>query len=242
MSELASAPPYVFSQTGTFPAPFEFDVPASLAIRPDTAHATFDGTGAGGDFLACLAFYDSNGNLLCRMFNPTPVTAGNIAEVTFVPPFGSAASGSSSTTSIGFASYSGSLTPLPTSSVTHFEWAWDGTAGQEDMFDLTVNDAQPIARRAGFYFISYTATVFHVGALTGTLALTMDVNSSVGGSSFANASFPLEYNAATNRPGGEIFSAWPLQAGDFWDNAVAQDSGGGLNVSAAFYAVRISVS
>jgi hypothetical protein len=92
VSTVETVPPYVFAQSGTFAAPFEFDVPASLEIRPDTAHATFDGTGAGGSFLACLSFYDSNGNLLCRMFDPTTVAAGDLAEVTFVPPFGSAAS------------------------------------------------------------------------------------------------------------------------------------------------------
>lgn len=84
-------PPYVFAQEGTYNAPFTFQVPATLEIRPDTASATFDGTGAGADFLACLTFYDSAGNRLCRMFNPSPVTAGDVAEVTYIPPFGAAA-------------------------------------------------------------------------------------------------------------------------------------------------------
>ena len=87
-------PPYVFAQQGDFDAPFTFDVPATLEIRPDTAHATFDGTNASGDFLACLSFYDNFGNLLARQFSPTPVVAGDVAQVTFIPPFGSAASGS----------------------------------------------------------------------------------------------------------------------------------------------------
>lgn len=95
MTSLAnSVPPYVFTQKGTFPAPVGITVPASLEIRPDTATAVFDGTGASGDFLACLTFIDPDGNRLCRMFNPTPVTAGDVAEVTYIPPFGAAASGS----------------------------------------------------------------------------------------------------------------------------------------------------
>src|SRR5262249_39556200 len=89
-------PPYVFEQQGTFDAPYEYTIPASLEIRPDTATATFDGTNAGGAFLACLTFYSPAGSKLCRMFNPTPVNAGDVAEVTYIPPFGAAASGSTS--------------------------------------------------------------------------------------------------------------------------------------------------
>lgn len=91
MSSGASVPPYVFTQKGTFDAPFPFDVPGSLEVRPDTAHAIFDGTGASGDFLACLTFIDSDGNVLARQFNPDGVKQGQVMEVTFIPPFGSAA-------------------------------------------------------------------------------------------------------------------------------------------------------
>jgi hypothetical protein len=96
------ADPYVFTQTGTFTAPFNFDVPASLEVRPETAHARFDGTGAGGDFLACLSFYDNNDNLICRQFDPNVVQAGDVADVSFIPPFGSAASSSGTGTGIQF--------------------------------------------------------------------------------------------------------------------------------------------
>jgi len=87
-----SVPPYVFEQKGTFPAPYTFDVPASLENRPDTATAKFDGTGASGPFLACLTFYGSDGERLCRMFNPAILQPGDVAEVTYIPPFGSSAS------------------------------------------------------------------------------------------------------------------------------------------------------
>lgn len=90
-STAITIPPYVFEQQGTFTAPFTYTIPATLEIRPDTATATFDGTGAAGDFLACLTFYSPEGSRLCRMFNPNAVTAGDVAEVTFVPPFGAAA-------------------------------------------------------------------------------------------------------------------------------------------------------
>ena len=86
-----SVPPYVFENKGTFPAPFTFSVPASLEVRPDTATARFDGTGASGNFLACLTFYGTDGERLGRWFNPTVLTPGQVAEVTYTPPFGSAA-------------------------------------------------------------------------------------------------------------------------------------------------------
>lgn len=90
-----SIPPYVFEQKGTFPAPYTFTVPGSLEIRPDTASAKFDGTGASGPFLACLTFISPDGARLCRMFNPNPVAQGDVAEVTYIPPFGAAASSAS---------------------------------------------------------------------------------------------------------------------------------------------------
>lgn len=93
-STATTLPPYVFEQKGTFPVPYTYTVPGSLEFRGDTASGTFDGTGASGDFLACLTFYSPEGSLLCRMFNPTAVKAGDTAVVTFIPPFGSAASSS----------------------------------------------------------------------------------------------------------------------------------------------------
>jgi hypothetical protein len=84
-------PPYVFEQKGTFPAPYTFDVPASLEVRPDTATAKFDGTNASGPFLACLTMVGSDGERLGRWFNPTILQPGDKAEVTYTPPFGSAA-------------------------------------------------------------------------------------------------------------------------------------------------------
>lgn len=102
-------------QPGTFPAPYTVNVPGSLEVRPDTASAVFDGTGAGGSFLACLTFISPEGSRLCRMFNPTPVNAGDVAEVTFIPPFGSAASGSGGTgTNLTTTNTGGTVTVDPT--------------------------------------------------------------------------------------------------------------------------------
>ena len=90
MSTTASVPPYLFSQEGTFDAPFTFEVPASLEVQPYTAHATFDGSGASGDFRPCLTFYSASGVVLGRYFPAEVLHSGDVAEVTYTPPFGTA--------------------------------------------------------------------------------------------------------------------------------------------------------
>lgn len=92
--DTTTVPPYVLEQQGTFAAPFTYTIPGSLEVRPETASAFFDGSGASGQFLACLTFYSPEGSLLARVFNPNPVQAGDSALVSYVPPFGSAASSS----------------------------------------------------------------------------------------------------------------------------------------------------
>ena len=86
-------PPFEFSQKGTFDAPYTYEVPASGEVQPYSATATWDGTGAGGAFQPTISIYSANVNLLARVF-PEGVTMqpGDVAEVTFIPPFGSAAS------------------------------------------------------------------------------------------------------------------------------------------------------
>jgi hypothetical protein len=91
-----TVPPYLFEAPGDHDAPFTFTVPASLEVQPYTAHATFDGTNASGDFRPCLTFYSSDGVRLGRYFPANVVTAGDVQEVTFTPPFGTAAVSSSS--------------------------------------------------------------------------------------------------------------------------------------------------
>jgi hypothetical protein len=91
MSSGATVPPYLFEAPGNHPAPYTFSVAASLEVQPYTAHAIFDGTNASGDFRPCLTFYSADGVRLGRYFPATVVTAGDVAEVTYTPPFGSAA-------------------------------------------------------------------------------------------------------------------------------------------------------
>lgn len=67
------------------PVPDEYQLGNLEAIRPQTVEATFDGTGAGGAFLPCVAIYSKAGNLLSRTFPATPMQVGDVSAVTFAP-------------------------------------------------------------------------------------------------------------------------------------------------------------
>ncbi len=78
--------PYLFSQTGTFPAPYTFTVPATLEVRTDMASASFDGSGASGAFLPAISFYSPSGVRLGTFpCQGTPLAMGDSAEVTWFP-------------------------------------------------------------------------------------------------------------------------------------------------------------
>jgi hypothetical protein len=87
-----TATPWEWSENPPGPAPYTYQLPASLEVMPYTSTAVFDGTGAGGDFVPTLSIYSQTGALLARVFPAATVKAGDTATVTWVPPFGSAAS------------------------------------------------------------------------------------------------------------------------------------------------------
>lgn len=88
---MGEVPPFLWSDTGTFAAPKTYTVPGSGEVMPYTAHATFDGSGAGATFRPCLTFYSQEGVVLGRYFPSDTIAAGATAEVTYTPPFGTAA-------------------------------------------------------------------------------------------------------------------------------------------------------
>lgn len=77
--------PYLFSQQGTHADPFAYVVPASLEVVPTAATATFDGSGAGSPFLACLSFYAQSGELLSRVYPTLAIAAGEVSPVSYAP-------------------------------------------------------------------------------------------------------------------------------------------------------------
>ena len=84
-STVAGVLPFEYAQLGSAPSPLEYPLPASVVVQLTAATATFDGTDAAGNFLACLSFYDQAGNKIVRVFPQTPVPAGEVADVNYAP-------------------------------------------------------------------------------------------------------------------------------------------------------------
>lgn len=102
-SNATPVPPFEFSQVGTFDAPYTYEVPASGEVQPYSATATYDGTSASGPWEATISIISANGNLLARVHPENVVNqTGDVVEVTFIPPFGSAASSSGTSTGIQY--------------------------------------------------------------------------------------------------------------------------------------------
>ncbi len=84
-----TVPPFLFQNKGSFAVPFTYTVTGAGEVAPYTATATFDGSGAGGDFVPCLSFYSIEGVLLARLpLTVQTITAGQSAEVTWAPFLG----------------------------------------------------------------------------------------------------------------------------------------------------------
>jgi hypothetical protein len=65
--------------------PNQYQLGHGEAIRLQTVEATFDGAGAAGDFLPCVAIYSQSGRLLSRTFPASSMAVGDQAAVTFAP-------------------------------------------------------------------------------------------------------------------------------------------------------------
>lgn len=65
--------------------PNQYQLGHGEAMRLQTVEATFDGAGAAGDFLPCVAVYSQSGRLLSRTFPASSVPVGGVSAVTFAP-------------------------------------------------------------------------------------------------------------------------------------------------------------
>ncbi len=87
---MAEVPPFLWADAGTFDSPHIYTVPGSGEVQPYTATATYDNQ-SGQAILPALRLKSSSGNLLGLVFPSTTIADGDSQEVSFVPPFGSAA-------------------------------------------------------------------------------------------------------------------------------------------------------
>lgn len=230
-----SVPPYVFEQKGTFDAPFEFDVPASLEVRPETATAKFDGTGASGSFLACLTFYGSDGERLGRWFNPTVLAPGSKAEVTFTPPFGSAATNVTPSGVSGvFEVIDGSTVPVnapANGNGVGLKWA-SGAGGTASLLDYT-NPVEPTVKTDGIY--AFAITVFKADAIFNDVSqmfatlqldfLSLQVQTNSGGLCLLDTTIPSRPGFAVAVPQVSLAQTRSLLAGATLFSDIKQGSG-----------------
>lgn len=66
-------------------APGSITLPDGTDIDLRCVNATFDGTGAGGSFLACLSIFAASGQLIGRFFPSQTFAIGDSGEVTYAP-------------------------------------------------------------------------------------------------------------------------------------------------------------
>lgn len=76
----------ILAAQGATDAPFAYTVPTADGMTPKAVFVEWDGTGASGNFLPCVSYYDQHGILLYRAF-PDGVTLapGDTAAVSYGP-------------------------------------------------------------------------------------------------------------------------------------------------------------
>lgn len=65
--------------------PYRYDVPGSVELVVQSVVARFDGAGAAGTFLPCLAVYTQDGHLIARVRPDQEFLVGDTGVVTYAP-------------------------------------------------------------------------------------------------------------------------------------------------------------
>lgn len=71
--------------TGTAPAPADWKVPGNGQVRPKVVYASYDGSGAAGDFFPALKLISDGGEVVGIFQCDTSVAAGGSADVSWFP-------------------------------------------------------------------------------------------------------------------------------------------------------------
>ncbi len=188
---MAEVPPFLFAKQGDNPSPFAYTVPGSGEVQPYTATATY--TNASGQaILPALRIKSRSGNLLALVFPSTTIANGSASEVSFVPPFGSAASSAapaSAGDSFAIAYRRGFNIPSsPGSSFAVFD-PWDYIDSSDG--NVTLNGAGQVT--------------FNAAGLYETWTIIQVLDSTWLGTDIMNLSF----NFLTGGPGNDGSTVWP---------------------------------
>lgn len=75
----------IVTRNQTTPVPGGYDLPGNIGMTVASVRAQWDGSGAGGIFLACCSVFSQTGDLIGRFFPSQQFSAGDTGEVTYGP-------------------------------------------------------------------------------------------------------------------------------------------------------------
>jgi hypothetical protein len=138
--------------TGNATAPATFTVPGNGQIRPKAVFASFDGTGAGGDFQPALKVTSDGGELVGIYPCSTTVTAGASADVSWFRGLGA---GTTTTYAQWFIARRTTTLTMSAGTEDTIPWS-DLTSSDSTLFSLGTdnhpNDAVQVARQGVVIF------------------------------------------------------------------------------------------
>jgi len=176
----ASVPTQLVYTPGPLSTPESYVVPGSLEIQLSSVSATFDGTGAGGNFDPTVSVYSKDNKLISRTKVASTVTAGQQAVCTWLP-FSRKQAVSSPGSGITTAFRVSTLTPRTYAAATVTDLIWDVpfvTAGSP----YTTADNKTFVLALGVWQLGFvvTPTMLANGVYTGPSSVTMQDTGGVG--------------------------------------------------------------
>jgi hypothetical protein len=137
--------------TGNATAPATFTVPGNGQIRPKAVFASYDGTGAGGDFVPALKVTSDGGELVCVCPCATTVTAGASADVSWFQGLAATGGGSGVVTLGNKTGTYGSAVGANIASGANADLDWTHSGG-DAVLDVST-PTQPSIIVAGLYWV-----------------------------------------------------------------------------------------
>ena len=138
--------------------PYSYQLSYAQTLQPESVFAHFDGTNASGDFLACLTFSAPDGTVFMRTFPTTPVTGGDVADVTFAPFPGGIGSSPGPSVVIDEAIFSDTVTITGSGGPAGVTVSWLPTSAQT-LWDLTT-PTNPRVTKTGLLTVTLQVECF----------------------------------------------------------------------------------
>lgn len=207
---------------GAVEAPLTYVVPGAQEIIIKSIIASFDGSGAGGDYVPTLQILAPNGMILASCPVATAVVAGASADVSWFPRGG--LTSSTTQASVTWGLYQGDVQQ----GGAVFVFNGFLFAGQE-MFSYGVGDDSPSPLLDGFYNITSDVEIINPYVPDPATGARVQLNRF--GAPFLSTSntFPLVTGAPMELPAGGVTAGWPLKTTDYLQLVVLQNGVAPIN-------------